>query len=72
MTPSSSQAVVNSVPDELLGRTLGKYQIVAALGGGGMAKVYRAYQANLDRYVAVKVMHATIADEREYVQRFEI
>ena len=40
-----------------IGETVGPYQIVEQLGQGGMATVYKAYQANLDRYVALKVMH---------------
>src|SRR5512138_3234975 len=35
---------------------LGQYQLIEAIGHGGMATVYKAYQASLDRYVAVKVL----------------
>jgi len=42
--------------DELIGATLGNYKILAQLGQGGMARVYRARQENLDREVAVKVL----------------
>ncbi len=58
------------MPD-LIGKTLGKYQIVARLGRGGMAEVYTAYQANLDRHVAVKVIRTTSADDPQYLARFE-
>ena len=34
---------------DLIGRTLGRYQIVVRVGVGGMARVYKAYQANLQR-----------------------
>lgn len=57
--------------NDLTGTTLGKYKLYARLGGGGMARVYKAYQPNLDRYVAVKVMHAHLAEEDIFVQRFE-
>lgn len=56
----------------LVGQTLGgKYQIIERLGRGGMAEVYKAYQLKLERYVAIKVMHAFLADEMEFLGRFE-
>ncbi|HEX5692803.1 MAG TPA: protein kinase, partial [Roseiflexaceae bacterium] len=42
--------------DELLGTQLGQYQLKELIGRGGMAKVYKAYQPSLDRYVAIKVL----------------
>jgi serine/threonine-protein kinase len=36
-----------------------------------MAEVYRAYQSSLDRYVAIKVLHAFLADDPEFKSRFE-
>ena len=57
--------------DPMIGRTIGKYRIVEHLGRGGMAEVYKAYQPNLDRYVAIKMMHAFLADEKEFLNRFE-
>ncbi len=55
----------------LIGKTLGKYRIVNALGRGGMAEVFRAFQENLDRFVAVKVMHSFLADEEGFLARFQ-
>ncbi len=52
-------------------KTLGKYEIIERLGRGGMAEVYRAYHAALDRYVAVKLLHAFLADDPEFKSRFE-
>jgi tRNA A-37 threonylcarbamoyl transferase component Bud32 len=57
--------------DPMIGRTIGKYRIVEHLGRGGMAEVYKAYQPNLDRYVAVKMMHTFLSDEKEFLARFE-
>ncbi|HET6446436.1 MAG TPA: protein kinase, partial [candidate division Zixibacteria bacterium] len=56
---------------DLIGKTLGKYQIVVRVGRGGMARVYKAYQASLDRYVALKVLHSHLAEEDDFIQRFE-
>ncbi len=52
-------------------RKLGKYEIIERLGRGGMAEVYRAYHTSLDRYVAIKVLHAFLADDPEFKNRFE-
>ena len=38
------------------GSTVGPFRIIALLGKGGMASVYKAYQAKLDRHVALKVL----------------
>ena len=54
----------------LIGKTLGKYRIVARLGRGGMAEVYKAFQPGLNRYVAIKVMHAHLSEDPDFVKRF--
>jgi tetratricopeptide (TPR) repeat protein/tRNA A-37 threonylcarbamoyl transferase component Bud32 len=56
---------------DLTGKTLGKYRLVERLGRGGMAEVYKAYQPNLDRYVAIKLMHAYLAEDEDFVGRFQ-
>jgi serine/threonine protein kinase len=58
---------------DLTGKTLsGKYHIVECIGQGRMATVYKAYQAALERYVAVKVFHEHLAAEDEqFLERFE-
>lgn len=55
----------------LIGRTLGKYRLVEQLGRGGMAEVYKAYQPGLDRYVAVKVMHSFLSEDKDFLARFQ-
>ncbi len=56
---------------DLTGRIFGKYKLYSRLGVGGMARVYKAYQSNLDRYVALKVLHSHLAEEDEFIGRFE-
>ncbi len=55
----------------IIGQTIGRYRVVGHLGRGGMAEVYKAYQANLDRYVALKLMHAFLAADQDFIARFE-
>jgi eukaryotic-like serine/threonine-protein kinase len=63
--------VDTTTADPLVGELLdGRYQILARLARGGMATVYRALDTRLDREVAVKVLHAWLAEDDEYVQRF--
>ena len=50
----------------LEGKTLGKYRVLEALGRGGMARVYRAYHPQLDRYVAVKVLRSDLMDDEVF------
>ena len=52
-------------------QTIGKYQIQEELGRGGMGKVYRAYDPQEEREVAVKVMPPALAAETVLRQRFE-
>lgn len=58
--------------DDLIGKMLGNYRILSALGQGGMARVYKAYQENLDREVAVKVLPPWYAADRSFVERFNL
>ena len=58
--------------DPLIGTTLGNYKILAPLGQGGMAHVYRANQENLNREVAVKVLPPWYAADRNFVERFNL
>lgn len=56
--------------EDLSGRQLGPYRIVAALGSGGMAAVYKAFQPSMDRYVALKILPRYYADDPEFSGRF--
>ena len=53
-----------------VGTRLGSYEIVSPLGAGGMGEVYRARDAKLNRDVAIKVLPAGFAEDRERVARF--
>ncbi len=53
------------------GARLGPYEIVSFLGAGGMGEVYRAKDTRLLREVAIKVLPAEIASDRERLKRFE-
>ena len=53
------------------GRRLGAYTITAKLGEGGMGEVYRATDAKLKRDVAIKVLPAAFAEDKERLARFE-
>ncbi len=56
---------------EVLGTRLGRYDIRERLGRGGMAAVYKAWDTNLDRWVAVKVLHDHLAEEPGLKERFK-
>ncbi len=49
----------------LVGQTLGRYEIVALVGRGGMGEVFRARDTELGRDVAVKVLPAETAQDEE-------
>src|SRR5258708_7628744 len=53
------------------GSRLGPYEILAALGAGGMGEVYRARDTRLDRTVAIKILPAHLSSNPEARQRLE-
>jgi serine/threonine protein kinase len=52
------------------GARLGAYEILAALGAGGMGEVYRARDAKLNRDVALKVLPDSLAGDPDRLARF--
>lgn len=55
-----------------IGQTLGgRYRIDDILGQGGMSAVYKGYDPNLKRVVAIKMIHAHLAEDPKFVIRFE-
>jgi serine/threonine protein kinase len=71
--------MINSLEEEdgemasvsLQGQMLGKYRVLEPLGRGGMARVYRAYHPQLDRYVAIKVLRSDLVEDEEFLARFQ-
>ncbi|MBO1333382.1 Stk1 family PASTA domain-containing Ser/Thr kinase [Streptomyces sp. VRA16 Mangrove soil] len=60
-----------TLQDPLLGHVLdGRYRIDARIAVGGMATVYRAVDTRLDRVLALKVMHPSLAADASFVERF--
>lgn len=60
-----------TLQDPLVGQVLdGRYRVDARIAVGGMATVYRALDTRLDRVLAVKVMHPSLAADASFVERF--
>jgi serine/threonine protein kinase/WD40 repeat protein len=53
------------------GTKLGPYEIISAIGAGGMGEVYRAHDTRLGRDVAIKVLPESLAGDPERLRRFE-
>jgi serine/threonine-protein kinase len=63
--------VDTTLTDPLVGQVLdGRYRVESRIARGGMASVYLALDVRLDRTVAVKVMHRTLAEDPQFVRRF--
>src|SRR5947209_12948730 len=64
-------AVLEKVDDELVGKTLAdKYRIEELINEGGMGSVYRSTHVLMDKVVAVKVLHPSLAADDKIVARF--
>lgn len=60
-----------TLQDPLVGQVLdGRYRVDARIAVGGMATVYRAVDTRLDRVLALKVMHPSLAADASFVERF--
>jgi serine/threonine protein kinase len=57
--------------DYLIGAQLDEYRLEALLGRGGMARVYRGLDVNLNRYAAIKVIDLPHRDKDDYIRRFQ-
>jgi serine/threonine protein kinase len=56
---------------EMIGKTLGHYEITSQLGKGGMGEVYQAKDQKLGRDVAIKVLPEEFANDTDRVARFQ-
>lgn len=56
----------------LVGQKLGKYEITGLVGRGGMATVYKGYQREIDRSVAIKVLPPHPGQDAQFVDRFRL
>jgi Tol biopolymer transport system component len=62
---------MSAAPHFAAGAMVGPYKVLALLGEGGMGQVYRARDERLSRDVALKVVHADLAQNPERIRRFE-
>ena len=64
---------MSALPDQsnLTGRTIKGYEIRLRLGAGGFGAVYHAYQAIVERDVAIKVILPEYANRPDFIRRFE-
>ncbi len=68
--PASVGSTMTLTAHSPISRQFGSYRIISPLGAGGMGEVYRAYDAKLGREVAIKILPAEFARNRERLLRF--
>src|SRR5688572_14581785 len=66
--PARTRAAMTNL--NLIGRTIGRFEILSELGRGGMAVVYKARQASPSRIVALKVLPPELVHDASYIARF--
>lgn len=54
----------------MIGKRILNYQIISLLGEGGMGSVYKAYDLQLERYVAIKIINSKLIKDPHFIERF--
>jgi serine/threonine protein kinase len=69
--PADSSLLKSGDRDPLVGKRLGdRYEIVSVIGRGGMGVVYKARQEQMDKLMAIKMLHSHMVSDSEAVKRF--
>ncbi len=67
-----TETLATPMPDITRGSVLnGRYEIVEEIGKGGMGKVYKAFDGDIDEYVALKIIRPEIASDENTISRFK-
>jgi serine/threonine-protein kinase len=56
--------------DPLIGAILGSYKVIEPIGEGGMARIYKGFHADLNRYAAIKVINWGLQEDPDVTERF--
>src|SRR5215510_8358780 len=67
----AAEMITHNESDSLVGRTIDQYRVLDLIGAGGMGLVYRARDTRLGRDVALKVLPAEFAQDKERLIRSE-
>jgi serine/threonine protein kinase len=67
---AAAEMIVESQPALVAGQLVGHYQVIKALGKGGMGEVYLANDTKLDRKVALKLLPDEFTNHKERLRRF--